>query len=98
MAKELFIRFGHRNHHSSRSNGQILMRIGHPEAVYDIFMWCKRQVWEKFVARERDRTRFLKNNIFLENLKNLQKIQGNLIRKNAFVAWASLPGAWTHHA
>ena len=34
---------------------------------------------------------------FAQNLKNLKKIQGILIRNNAFVAWASLPGAATHH-
>ena len=61
MAKELFLTFGYRNGQCSRSNGQIWIRFGQNEAVCYVFVVWKRQVWENFVARERDRRRGLKN-------------------------------------
>ena len=58
-------------------------------------MWCKRQVWEKSEARVLAEDRFLKNHKILKKLKILKKMHGILIRNNAFVAWASLPGVAT---
>ena len=60
MAKELFMRLGYRNGQCSRSNRQIWIRFGQSEAVCYIFVVCKREVWENFVARERDRSGFRK--------------------------------------
>ena len=70
------------------------MRNCQNEAVCYIFVVCKRQVWENFVARERNDLRFSKN---VEILKDFEKIEQNrcLQRKTEHLARAGCSTSWS---